>query len=215
MWHGVAASRDGLVLHANYQDSNGRLLSAPFDPARDKVGDCKSTTGSEEFDCPWFHAWGGPEVLDARQCVLGRIKLPEYDPFVLDPEKKVQYQLRPHAVLMRGKRDGWLVAEVGAKEAQHVEVHRYDGVSWGRVATLAAPSAYASMWADDAGHAWLLTTPPALARFDGRAMTKVAIADRTRRLTASPPAPAYAPARPSSPPRSTARPPAPPSSATP
>lgn len=188
-WYGVRADRDGLRLLAQYQDVNGRLTSAPYDPIKDQVGSCTSTEGSDDFDCPWFHHWGGPEVLDGRRCSLGKIKLPDYDPFIADEEKRVQYQLMPHAVKVRGKRDGWLVADVGAGDAQHVEVHRYNGVSWVRLAVLPAPSSYGDMWADDAGHAWLLARPAGVRRFAGRTMSAVPLPEgfAAERLAASGP----------------------------
>jgi hypothetical protein len=188
-WVGVRAERDGLRLAGSVQAPGANQISATYDPIKNVVGECRATEGPDAFDCPWFHVWGAGGVLDGRQCSLGKIKLPDYDPFIADPEKRVQLQLFGWGVQMRGKRDGWMVADVGAGGAERVEVHRYDGVTWTRIAVLPAPSAFDDLWSDDAGHAWLLARPAGVRRFAGRTMSAVPLAEgfAAERLAASGP----------------------------
>jgi hypothetical protein len=175
-WIGVSVG-DEMTLLGQYQDPNGRLLAASFDPVKGVVGPCGASSQFTGLDCPWHHAWGAPPG-DGRLCTLGSVDLPDFDPFV-PVDARVKLEIARASV--QGD-DGWFVANLGEGASQHSEVHRYNGVTWVRVGVIEKGLVFAASSLDKAGRGWILVKPagsegPAtgLLRLDGRSLSTVPV----------------------------------------
>lgn len=178
VWVEISAARGGVRLLGEYQDPNGRLVSATLDPVTGASSQCGPYADYSPLDCRWHHAWG-TSFQDGRACALRDARLPDYDPFVPVADR---VKIEIMAVSMRGADDGWLATEIGEGAARRLELHRYNGVTWVRVAVVDPGLDYADLWADDAGRAWILVKRsgaegPAtvLLRLDGRALSAVPV----------------------------------------
>lgn len=177
----LLVERDTVMLVGDSLDPNSRLGS-DYTAILDARGRWRCDTEKEDITPVYAvsdgdRAWKLAHNMSNAPCRLksrGGVcaPVPVFAAWYVDPPRdSIDMGVHSRAVWMRGTDDGWLVT---ADEEWRDWLLRYNGVAWTRVANLGEHSSVSDLWADDAGHAWLMGLG-GIVRFDGKEMRRIPV----------------------------------------